>query len=94
MYRVFSKSQPQFIPVKIAKFFLGGISSNYKNFGQFKNHLSERLFIIDKYQNHKILRKIYTLLAFSVKYLIGIFFSDEIYYRFVRNSVKIKKLFS
>jgi putative colanic acid biosynthesis glycosyltransferase len=78
-----------FVPITIAKFHLGGISSWYNNFGQFKIHLMEHLFFI-QFKKGRAKEIVYALFAFSFKFFLSLFLSKSVYYKLVTYVAKFK----
>lgn len=79
----------EFIPVPIARFHLGGVSSWYNSYKQFRIHLNEHLSFIE-FKKGGLKEKAYVCFAFSTKYFLSLFFSKNLYFKIVGNVSRIK----
>lgn len=90
LYRLSKITTFDFIPVTIANFSLGGASSWYNNSSEFLNHLREsiRFKTSHKFGAVSIL---YTLVAYSIKFLMSKFLSKTSYFNLVSHVAQLKE---
>lgn len=82
-------SVSNFIPVEIVNFYLGGVSSWYSNYVQFSLHLREHLSLL-KFAKVGIFIQLYTVLGFSLKFLLTLVLNKKFYFKIIGFVARIK----
>lgn len=92
LYNLSRMSRFAFIPVCVAYFSLGGASSWYDNFDKYKVHLFEHIDFLNK-KNATQKKKVYTVAAFTFKYILSKFLTKNVYFYLVAYVAQLKARF-